>query len=248
MLEIRDIDVYHGDLQALEKVSLTVEDREIVTIVGSNGAGKSTLLRTICGLHKPATGKIEFNGSNLIEQPVHKIVDLGICMVPEERKVFREMTVLENLEMGSFTSRARQNRDSTMSWVCEIFPILKTRKDQRAGTLSGGEQQMLLIARALMSQPKLLLIDELSLGLAPLLVQNLFKTLRQLYESTEIAIILVEQNVRMALELADRGYVIEGGRLVAEGEAQELLGRKGIKETYFGVASESWVREAERTD
>jgi branched-chain amino acid transport system ATP-binding protein len=248
MLEIRDIDVYHGDLQALEKVSLTVEDREIATIVGSNGAGKSTLLRTICGLHKPATGKMVFNGYDLIEQPVHKIVELGICMVPEERKVFREMTVLENLEMGSFTNRARQVKDSTMSWVCEVFPVLKTRKDQRAGTLSGGEQQMLLIARALMSQPKLLLIDELSLGLAPLLVQNLFKTLRQLYESTEIAIVLVEQNVRMALELADRGYVIEGGRLVAEGEAQELLGRKGIKETYFGVASESLAPETERKD
>jgi branched-chain amino acid transport system ATP-binding protein len=237
MLEIRDIDVYHGDLQALHEVSLTVEDREIVAIVGSNGAGKSTLLRTICGLLKPATGKMEFNGSDLVEQPVHKIVELGICMVPEERKVFREMTVRENLEMGAFTSRARQVKDSTMCWVCEVFPVLETRKDQNAGTLSGGEQQMLLIARALMSQPKLLLIDELSLGLAPLFVQHLFKTLRQLYESTEIAIVLVEQNVRAALELADRGYVIEGGRIVAEGEAQDLLRREDIKDAYFGVAS-----------
>jgi branched-chain amino acid transport system ATP-binding protein len=238
MLEIRDIDVYHGDLQALHEVSLTVGDREIVTIVGSNGAGKSTLLRTICGLLKPATGEMEFNGSDLVEQPVHKIVELGICMVPEERKVFREMTVLENLEMGAFTSRARQVKDSTMCWVCEVFPVLETRKDQKAGTLSGGEQQMLLIARALMSQPKLLLIDELSLGLAPLLVQHLFETMRQLYESTEIAIVLVEQNVRAALELADRGYVIENGRIVAEGEAQDLLSRKDIKDAYFGVASQ----------
>jgi branched-chain amino acid transport system ATP-binding protein len=237
MLEIRDIDVYHGDLQALHEVSLTVGDREIVAIVGSNGAGKSTLLRTICGLLKPATGKMEFNGSDLVEQPVHKIVELGICMVPEERKVFREMTVLENLELGAFTSRARQVKDSTMCWVCEVFPVLETRKSQNAGTLSGGEQQMLLIARALMSQPKLLLIDELSLGLAPLFVQHLFKTLRQLYESTEIAIVLVEQNVRAALELADRGYVIEGGRIVAEGEAQDLLRREDIKDAYFGVAS-----------
>jgi branched-chain amino acid transport system ATP-binding protein len=237
MLEIRDIDVYHGDLQALHEVSLTVGDREIVAIVGSNGAGKSTLLRTICGLLKPATGEMEFNGSDLVEQPVHKIVELGICMVPEERKVFREMTVLENLEMGAFTSRARQVKDSTMCWVCEVFPVLETRKSQNAGTLSGGEQQMLLIARALMSQPKLLLIDELSLGLAPLFVQHLFKTLRQLYESTEIAIVLVEQNVRAALELADRGYVIEGGRIVAEGEAQDLLRREDIKDAYFGVAS-----------
>jgi branched-chain amino acid transport system ATP-binding protein len=238
MLEIRDIDVYHGDLQALHEVSLTVEDREIVAIVGSNGAGKSTLLRTICGLLKPATGEMDFNGFDLIEQPVHKIVELGICMVPEERKVFREMTVLENLEMGAFTSRARQAKDSTMSWVCEIFPILESRKIQKAGTLSGGEQQMLLIARALMSQPKLLLIDELSLGLAPLLVQHLFETMRQLYESTEIAIVLVEQNVRAALELADRGYVIENGRIVAQGEAQDLLSRKDIKDAYFGVASQ----------
>lgn len=238
MLEIRDIDVYHGDLQALNKVSLTVGDREIVTIVGSNGAGKSTLLKTISGLLKPATGKMEFNGSDLVAQPVHKIVELGICMVPEEKKVFRDMTVLENLEMGAFTRRARQVKDSTMDWVYEIFPVLKTRQSQKAGTLSGGEQQMLLIARALMSQPKLLLIDELSLGLAPLLVQHLFKTMRQLYESTEIAIILVEQNVRMALEFADRGYVIENGRIVAEGEARDLLRRKDIKDAYFGVASE----------
>lgn len=187
---------------------------------------------------KPATGEMDFNGFDLIEQPVHKIVELGICMVPEERKVFREMTVLENLEMGAFTSRARQAKDSTMSWVCEIFPILESRKIQKAGTLSGGEQQMLLIARALMSQPKLLLIDELSLGLAPLLVQHLFETMRQLYESTEIAIVLVEQNVRAALELADRGYVIENGRIVAQGEAQDLLSRKDIKDAYFGVASQ----------
>jgi branched-chain amino acid transport system ATP-binding protein len=238
MLDIKNIDVYHGDLQALHEVSLIVQDREIVTVIGSNGAGKSTLLRTISGLLKPASGKMEFNGVDLVEQPVHKIVESGICLVPEERKVFREMSVLENLEMGAFTNRARQVRDSTMSWICEVFPVLETRKNQQAGTLSGGEQQMLLIARALMSKPRLLLIDELSLGLAPLLVQNLFKTLRQLYESQDIAIVLVEQNVRAALELADRGYVIEGGRIVAEGQAQDLLSRKDIIDAYFGVAAE----------
>ena len=248
MLDVKDIDVYHGDLQALNKVSLTIEDMEIVAIVGSNGAGKSTLLRTICGLLKPATGNISFDGFDLVEQPVHKIVELGICMVPEERKVFKEMSVLENLEMGAVISRARQVKDSTMHWVYEVFPLLKTRQDQMAGTLSGGEQQMLLIARALMSQPKLLLVDELSLGLAPLLVQHLFETMRRLHESTEIAIVLVEQNVRAALELADRGYVIEGGRIVAEGEAKELLARKGIKDAYFGIASESRVPKAEKAD
>ena len=248
MLDVKDIDVYHRDLQALNKVSLTIGDKEIVAIVGSNGAGKSKLLKTICGLLKPATGNIHFNGFDLSDQPVHKIVELGICMVPEERKVFREMSVLENLEMGAVISRARQVKDSSMTWVYEVFPLLKTRQDQKAGTLSGGEQQMLLIARALMSQPKLLLIDELSLGLAPLLVQNLFKTMRQLYESTEIAIVLVEQNVRAALELADRGYVIEGGRIVAEGEARELLGRKDIKDAYFGVAPESWAPRTKKAD
>ena len=248
MLDVKEIDVFHGDLQALNEVSLTIEDREIVAIVGSNGAGKSTLLRTICGLHRPATGSLSFDGCDLIKQPVHEIVNLGICMVPEERRVFRDMSVLENLEMGAVISRARQARDSTMDWVYEVFPLLETRRDQMAGTLSGGEQQMLLIARALMSHPKLLLIDELSLGLAPLLVQNLFKTMRQLYESTEIAIVLVEQNVRAALELADRGYVIEGGRIVAEGEAKELLGRKDIKDAYFGVAPESWVPRTKKAD
>ncbi len=238
MLTINNIDVHHGDLQALQGLSLRVEDREIVTIVGSNGAGKSTLLRTICGLHRPTTGSMSFDGVDLTQKPVHEIVELGICMVPEERRVFRDMTVLENLEMGAFIGRARQVRDATMDWVCEVFPRLRTRKDQKAGTLSGGEQQMLLIARALMSQPKLLLIDELSLGLAPLLVQTLFKTLRELYASTEIAIVLVEQNIRMALELANRGYIIEGGNLVAEGQAQDLLNRDDIKDTYFGVTSD----------
>jgi branched-chain amino acid transport system ATP-binding protein len=169
-------------------------------------------------------------------------------MVPEEKRVFREMSVLENLEMGAVISRARQVKDSTMNWVYEVFPILKTRQDQKAGTLSGGEQQMLLIARALMSQPKLLLIDELSLGLAPLLVQNLFKTMKQLHESTEIAIVLVEQNVRAALELADRGYVIESGRIVVQGKAQDLLNSEDIKDAYFGVASELQVPKTEKAN
>jgi branched-chain amino acid transport system ATP-binding protein len=248
MLEIKGIDVYHGDFQALHDVSLTVGDREIVTIVGSNGAGKSTLLRSITGLLRPAAGEIHFNGVDLTKEPVHKIVEHGIGMVPDERKVFGEMSVLENLEMGAFSSKARQVKDSTMSWVCGVFPVLESRKRQQAGTLSGGEQKMLLIARALMSKPKLLLIDELSLGLAPLLVQNLFKTLRQLYESTEIAIILVEQNARMALELADRGYVIECGRIVAEGKAQDMLNSEDIKDAYFGVVTKSSALEAEKAD
>jgi branched-chain amino acid transport system ATP-binding protein len=238
MLEIKAIDVYHGDLQALHGMSLTVGDREITAMIGSNGAGKSTLLRTVCGLLRPAAGNMQFNGLDLVRQPVHKIVEAGICMVPEEKKVFREMSVLENLEMGAFTKTARRVKGTTMNWVYEILPVLKTRQSQKAGTLSGGEQQMVLIGRALMSKPKLLLIDELSLGLSPLLTQNLLKTIRRLYEETDISIVLIEQNVRKALEIADRGYVIENGRVVASGTAQELLNSEEIKDAYFGVSCE----------
>lgn len=238
MLEVDKIDVYYGDLKALWEVSLVINEGEIVVLFGSNGAGKSTTLRTISGLLRPATGSITFNGLSLMEQAVHRIVELGIGLVPEEKKIFRGMTVLENLEMGAFLGSARQAKDAKMKWVYEVFPVLKERRKQKAGTLSGGEQQMLLISRALMSQPKLLMIDELSFGLAPLLVQNLFRTMRQIHESTGISILLVEQNVRMALEFSDRGYIIENGSIVAEGKAQDFLNRQQVKDAYFGIASE----------
>jgi len=237
VLKIHKIDVYYGDLKTIWDVSLTVEDGEIVVLVGSNGAGKSTILKTICGLVRPATGSITFNGLLLDKQPVHKIVEFGICMVREERRVFPEMTVLENLELGAFVSKARQARNQTQNWVYEIFPTLKKRRKQKAGTLSGGEQQMLVIGRALMSQPKLLLLDELSLGLAPLMVQNIFRVIRQIHKSTGVSILLVEQNIRMALELADSGYVIENGHVVTQGKAQGLLGSKQLKDAYFGIIS-----------
>jgi branched-chain amino acid transport system ATP-binding protein len=238
VLEVDKIDVYYGDIKALWEVSLVINEGEIVVLFGSNGAGKSTTLRTISGLLRPATGSITFNGLSLMEQAVHRIVELGIGLVPEEKKIFRGMTVLENLEMGAFLVSARQAKDAKMKWVYEVFPVLKERRKQKAGTLSGGEQQMLLISRALMSQPKLLMIDELSFGLAPLLVQNLFRTMRQIHESTGISILLVEQNVRMALEFSDRGYIIENGSIVAEGKAQDFLNRQQVKDAYFGIASE----------
>lgn len=235
MLEIHKIDVYYGDLKAVSDISLTVEDGEILVLIGSNGAGKSTILKTICGLLRPATGSIYFNGLRLDQQPVHTIVQLGISMVREERRVFPEMTVLENLELGAFVGDARQNKNETMNRVYKLFPILRGRNNQKAGTLSGGEQQMLVIGRALMSRPKLLLLDELSLGLAPLMVQNILKVIKQIHESTRISILLVEQHIDMALLLADRGYIIENGQIVMQGDAKSLLTNQKVRDTYFGL-------------
>lgn len=238
VLEVDKIDVCYGDVKVLKDVSLTVEKGETVALVGSNGAGKSTVLKTICGLIRPAAGNIQFNGVSLIRQPAYNIVAMGICMVPEEKKVFREMTVFENLEMGAFLGRARQAKAATLSWVYDIFPRLQERKRQKAGTLSGGEQQMLLVARALMTQPKLLLLDEISFGLSPILVQNLFRTIRDIRASTGMTILLVEQNVRMALEIADRAYILENGTMVAEGNAKDFLDSEQVRDAYFGITPE----------
>ncbi len=235
MLQIDNIDVFYGDLQALWGVSLTVGDGEIVTLVGSNGAGKSTTLKTITGLLRPSTGNIKYDGISINTIPMHKIVDLGICLVPEGRRLFPGMTVLENLEMGSFINRARESKENTLSWIYEIFPVLKQRARQAAGTLSGGEQQMLAIGRALMSQPKLLLLDEMSLGLAPFLVQNLSKVIKQISETKKISIFLVEQNVHMALSIANRGYTMENGRITGEGDARALLNSDSVKDAYLGI-------------
>jgi branched-chain amino acid transport system ATP-binding protein len=235
MLEIESIDVYYGDLQALWDVSLTIRDREIVALVGPNGAGKSTLIKTISGLLDPATGSIRFNDVQLDKIRTHKIIELGICMVPEGRRLFPEMSVLENLELGAFNTRARKVKHETIEWVYEIFPVLCNRKSQTADTLSGGEQQMLAIGRALMSQPELLLIDETSLGLAPLLVQNLFRVIKEVNELRGITVFLVEQNVRVALEIANRGYIIENGRIVGHDKANQLLASEHVKESYLGL-------------
>jgi len=235
MLEISHIDVYYGDLQALWDVSLTIGDGEIVTLVGSNGAGKSAIMKTISGLLKPKNGSISFDGIRLDRLPAHRIVELGISMVPEGRRLFPQMSVLENLEVGASIRAARKVRHDTIDWIYELFPILRERAKQRAGTLSGGEQQMLAIGRALMSQPRLLLIDEMSLGLSPLLVQEISRVIKDITKSRKLTIFLVEQDVHMALSMADRGYIIENGRIQDQGDAKALLCSGHIQEAYLGI-------------
>jgi branched-chain amino acid transport system ATP-binding protein len=234
MLEIDQVDVFYGDLQALWNVSLTVQEGEIAALVGSNGAGKSTLLKTICGLLKPTRGSIRFNGLHIDKTPAHQIVHLGICLVHEGRRLFPEMSVLENLEMGAFNAKARKKKVEMIGWIYEIFPRLKDRRNQTAGTLSGGEQQMLAIGRALMSLPNLLLMDEVSLGLAPILVRHIYNVVKDINRSKQITIFLVEQNVRLALEVADRGYIIETGSIVGHDQADLLLNSDHVKESYLG--------------
>ena len=233
MLEISNLDVYYGDLQALWGISLSVEDGSVVTLVGSNGAGKSTLMQAIAGLLTPKAGSITFDGLRLDRLPAHRIVKSGVCMVPEGRRLFPRMTILENLEVGAST--ARKARQETLGWVYEVFPILEARSRQQAGTLSGGEQQMLAIGRALMSRPKLLLVDEMSLGLSPLATQSIAQVIKGLNESRRLTILLVEQDVQLALSLANKGYVIENGRIVGQGDAKDLLCSEEIKEAYLGM-------------
>ncbi|OGO24689.1 MAG: branched-chain amino acid ABC transporter ATP-binding protein [Chloroflexi bacterium RBG_16_50_9] len=234
MLEINHMDVYYGDLQSLWDVSIAVVDGKIVTLVGSNGAGKSTIMKAITGLLKPRTGKIVFNKINIERLPPHNIVEMGICLVPEGRRLFSGMSVLENLEVGASPKSARKTRDKNLDWVYEIFPILKERVKQAAGTLSGGEQQMLAIGRALMSEPSLLLIDEMSLGLSPIVVQELSRVIKEINQLKKLTILLVEQDVQLALTLSDTGYVIENGRIVGHGDSRELLNSDQVKEAYLG--------------
>jgi branched-chain amino acid transport system ATP-binding protein len=235
MLEISHIDVYYNDLQALWDISLNIESGEIVALVGSNGAGKSTVMKTISGLLKPKLGSISFEGVRLNKMPAHRIAELGISMVPEGRRLFPQMSVLENLEVGASVREARKVRLNTISWIYELFPILMKREKQRADTLSGGEQQMLAIGRALMAQPRLLLIDEMSLGLAPLVVQEISQIIKDINKSRKLAIFLVEQDVNMALSVADRGYIIENGHIQGQGIARELLCSERVKDAYLGI-------------
>ncbi len=234
MLEVEKIDVFHGKLQALWGVSLEVGDGDMVSLIGANGAGKSTIVETISSLLAPASGSVKFNGLRLDREPAHRVVALGVCLIPEERGVFPGMSVMENLELGAFTPQSRKMRHETFEFVYELFPVLNARKKQAAGTLSGGEQQMLAIGRGLMGKPKLLMCDEPSLGLAPLVVKDIFKVIKQI-NASGVSILLVEQNVRAALGLAQRAYIIENGRVAAHGEARDLLANEKVKETFLGA-------------
>ena len=234
MLEVKSINVSYGLVRVLWDVSFRVEEGEIVATVGSNGAGKTTTLRTISGLLRPSSGSIEFNGEGLDRVRSHSIVEKGIAHVPEGRRLFPFSSVLANLEIGAYTTGARKKIDENLEFVFELFPVLKERRRQLAGTLSGGEQQMLAVARGLMSRPRLLMLDEPSLGLAPILVGKVFEVLRELNDRG-VTILLVEQNVSSALTLCNRGYVLENGRIVLEGSGQELLNNPHVKEVYLGV-------------
>lgn len=233
MLEIKNIDVHFGVIHALKNVSLTVNDGEIVTLIGANGAGKTTTLRTASGLKKPTNGEILLDGVNITSKSAQERVQMGISQVPEGRRVFSTMTVLENLELGAYLRRDKENIAKDLKMVYERFPILADRKKQAAGTLSGGEQQMLAIGRALMSRPKILFLDEPSMGLAPLLVQEIFNIIKDINQ-TGTTILLVEQNASMALQIATNAYVMETGSIVLSGTGADLMQSDDIKKAYLG--------------
>ncbi len=235
MLHIENLAVAYGDVRALWDVSLDVEANEIVVLIGPNGAGKTTLMRAIAGLHRPQSGRITFEGMALHTLSAHQIVEHGIILVPEGRRLFGGMTVLENLELGAYTRRAKQQRAKTLQHVFEIFPLLADRRQQRASSMSGGQQQMLAMGRALMGLPRLLLLDEPSLGLAPLIVRHIFEIVKSINEQG-VTVLLVEQNARKALELAHRAYIIEQGRIVGTGSGSELLHNDEVREAYLGHA------------
>jgi len=234
LLDIDSVGASYGNVQILWNVSLSVKKGEIVTVLGPNGAGKTTLVRTILGLLHVNSGSIEFLGKRIDGLPTYKIVDMGIALVPEGREIFPRMTVHENLLLGAQGKEAKKTKDDSLESIFQIFPVLKERRKQLAQTLSGGEQQMLAIARGLMSKPKLLIMDEPSLGLAPILVQRIFKAMQEINEKG-VTILLVEQNVHRALEIASRGYIIEAGKMVLSGEWDELLANEHVKKAYLGL-------------
>lgn len=237
MLRLKNINCYYGLVHVLKNVSLHVNKGETVTLIGANGAGKSTTLRSISGLHAVKEGKIEFNGKDISNLSAEKVVQFGIAQVPEGRQIFRPMTVIENLELGGYLIYKQQGKKQLKSGIDEMFdmfPILKERQKQYAGTLSGGEQQMLAIAMALMCKPQLLLLDEPSMGLAPLIVKEIFNTISRLREETDLTVLLVEQNANLALKIADRGYVMETGKIIIEEKADALMKNQEVVRAYLG--------------
>ena len=233
MLEIKDLHVSYGGIQALRGVSLNVPDGKIVTLIGANGAGKSTLMRTISGLVKAQSGSILWNGQELLGKPIDQIVASGIAMSPEGRRVFADLTVLENLKIGAYLRKDKAETEKDLEWVYSLFPRLKERSWQSAGTLSGGEQQMLVMGRALMSNPKLLMLDEPSMGLAPILIEQIFQIVEDLHKAGT-TVLLVEQNAQTALSIATRGYVLETGKITMEGKASDLLHDEKVRKAYLG--------------
>lgn len=233
LLEVQDIQVYYGMIQALKGVSFSVNEGEVIALIGANGAGKTTTLHTVTGLLRAKSGHIIYDGQDITKVPPHKIVTMGMAHVPEGRRVFANMTVLQNLKMGAFTRSDKNEIDATIEKVYKRFPRLKERQNQTAGTLSGGEQQMLAMGRALMSKPQLLMLDEPSMGLAPILVEQIFGIIRELHASGT-TILLVEQNAQAALEVADRAYVLETGRIVLSGTGAELMASDQVQKAYLG--------------
>lgn len=235
MLKVSDLNVYYGNVHALKDITLEIDKREVVTFIGANGAGKTTLMMTISGILKPKKGIIEFLGSRIDGMKAHKILRLGIAQVTQNRNLFPEMTVLENIELGAYLKRKDRTYNQKLSQIYNYFYVLEERKHQKAGLLSGGEQRMLAFARALMSDPQLILLDEPSEGLAPIIIQQLSDIIRELSKKSGLTTLIVEQNASLALELAERGYVLESGVMVAEGTTQELGKRDIVKKAYLGI-------------
>ena len=233
MLEVNDIEVFYGVIQAIKGISFEVNEGEVIALIGANGAGKTTTLQTITGLISPKKGQIFFEGQEITHVPAHKIVSMGMAHVPEGRRVFAQLSVLDNLKLGAFTRKDKEEIEETLIRVYKRFPRLEERKNQIAGTLSGGEQQMLAMGRALMSHPKIILMDEPSMGLSPIFVNEIFDIIQEVSKSGT-TVLLVEQNAKKALSIADRGYVLETGRIVLEGNAKDLLDNEQVKKAYLG--------------
>lgn len=233
MLEIKDLSVYYGVIQAIKGISFQVNEGEVIALIGANGAGKTTTLHTISGLITPKAGTVTFEGNDITKTPAHKIVSMGMAQVPEGRRVFASLSVYQNLKLGAYTRSSKEEIEETLRMVYKRFPRLEERKNQLAGTLSGGEQQMLAMGRALMSRPRILLMDEPSMGLSPIFVNEIFDIIKEV-SAGGTTVLLVEQNAKKALSIADRGYVLETGRIVLEGKAEDLLNNESVKKAYLG--------------